>query len=150
MALAIASAAYFLPFASISCMGQTKQFTGIELAVGATVREPTPMGTREQRFAGESFIAVALACTIIGVVAALGTGDAARKVAAAAAAAAAVCLLIAQSTLASRIRDEGEGLLRLEFSPGYWLALSGCVAGLIASLSVRADPKLLSRHGAGP
>ncbi len=140
---------FFLPFVDVSCQGRhVVSFTGIQLVTGTTVQQPRLDGPpKAKRIPGEPAALMSLA---FGAVAAALSFARVRRVLVAsslASGAGALSLLVLKVRVDDDILSEGQGVLQVQYSWAYWLALllfaSGCVlAGRLVTRRVQASPAM--------
>lgn len=127
---------FFLPFVSVSCGGgKVMTLSGADLVVGRAADrndkkiDPEPM---------------AIFCVIAGaagLIASCRKGQPASTAAAALGGLAAVLLLLLKEKLNDEVRRKGDGVIRLEFEPGYWLSLGGYLGAAITSFAASASAR---------
>jgi hypothetical protein len=115
---------FFLPFVNVSCQGEKiASFTGVRLVTGTTVEQPSLFGQKEnKKVDSEPLAALAFLCGVAG----LGLSFLQKKKSAIAPAliggTGVILLLLLKSKLDSDVLRQGQGMLRLEYGAGFWLA----------------------------
>ncbi|MFN3413181.1 MAG: hypothetical protein ACK42L_03875 [Thermoanaerobaculum sp.] len=134
---ALALLCFLFPWVSVSCPGQSAQLfrlTGVQLAMGTSVEEPSLFGSSSQRkIPGEPLALAALGCGVVGLIMALVSGRGAKIVAAVVAGAGTLVLLLLKSKVEGDIAREAQGMLEAHWEPGYWIAWVGLVAALLGN-----------------
>lgn len=133
--------AYFLPFVSMTCMGQKLSFTGMQVAFGTSIEG--------QRLNGEPIAILVLVLAIAALVSSWQTAKSALLKAEIACGAGGTLLLLA---LASKVRGSGTAkgvVVGMEF--GYGLALVSLLAGgVIAALLLYGSGAPVTAPAADP
>jgi len=117
---------FFLPFVTVSCQNQSlASFSGIQLAFGTTMEQPSLFGQAQSRKIDgiPAALLALIACGVglfVGIVGA--QGDSKPIPSLLAAVSGLVLLLFLKSGLDDEILKQGNGLLHADFSPGFWLA----------------------------
>jgi len=145
-AFAIAAAGFFLPFVTLSCAGRpVVTATGIQL-VTRQVNAAPPSGPLEARADPDAalslLVLVAFACSVLGLFASR-RGRRTRPACAGGIGAAA--LLLFSSLLSAHVRQRGNGMFTLQYEQGFYLALLGLIAAVVAN-TVAADPPPDTAH----
>ena len=122
--------AFLLPFATVSC-GEVKVATlsGMQLAVGTTIEQPRPFGQpQKQKVDADPAATVAGLCAVLAT--ALGFLGPRMAIAPAISGfAGAVSLLFLKFRMDDAIRRQGQGVLAVEYEPGFTIALLLLLAG---------------------
>lgn len=137
---ALALVCFLFPWVSVSCPGQSGQFlrlTGVQLAVGASVEEPTMFGKSSKRkIPGEPLALGALACSVVGLVVSMAKSRGSKIVAAAAGTTGVVLLLLLKSKVEGDLAREGQGMLEAHWEPGFWIAFVALVGAFLVNFLV--------------
>lgn len=128
---------FLFPWVSVSCPGQSGRlfrFTGVQLAVGATIQEPTMFGGSSQRkVSGEPLALAALGCGVVGLGVTLAKGRGARAGGAALGAAGLLLLVLLKSKLEGDLAREAQGVLEAHWEAGFWITCVGFVAAAVVN-----------------
>jgi hypothetical protein len=124
---------FMFPFATFSCMGQeVGSLSGLKLATGTSIEEPSMFGESENRKVPSNALAMlALTATVAGLGLALGGR---RGLAMAAGAIGAVALLGMQAGITDAVRTQTEGVIGVRFTAAYWLAVLSLFAAAVVSV----------------
>ncbi len=141
---------FFLPFLTISCPGEQKRFSGMQLAFGTSVAEPALFGEPKRReIPGDPLILLALALAIPGLLVAYNGKERQQFVVTGVAVVSLGLLLIAKTKISAEVLREGDGILQTNFGEGYWLALLSLVAtGIVSHQRVQLSKS--ATHGDEP
>jgi len=133
-AFAVAAVGFFLPFVTLSCAGRpVVTATGIQLMTGQVNTTPPgePLGARAVPDVDLSLLVLAaFACTVLGMFA---SRWGRRPVPACAGGIGAGALLLFSSALSAHVRQQGNGMFTLEYGHGFYLALFGLIAAVVAN-----------------
>ena len=139
-AFAVAAVGFFLPFVTLSCAGRpVVTATGIQLMTGKVNTTPTGEPLRARAVPDVDFsllVLAAFACSVLGMFA---SRRGRRTVLACAGGIGAGALLLFSSALSAHVRQGGSGLFTIEYGHGFYLALFGLIAAVVAN-TVAADP----------
>lgn len=139
--------AFFLPFATISCPGVEHTLSGLAVAVGTSVEEPQMFGPpTARRVDGEPLAALAFGIGLAAVAVAVIDPRWRRVALAALGALGAAALLVLKVRTEARVRDQGMGMLDIQFGVGYWLAVIGNVAGIVIALLTTGEATTARGH----
>jgi hypothetical protein len=128
---------FFLPFATVSCQGQTvASMTGLQLAIGMQSQQEMSAGPKASSAQPNPFARLALVGVVVGLVLSL-RGRGYRSVRAAIGLTAAVALLLLKASVESEVHRQSIGMLSVEFGPAYWIAV---LLGVAASAAALAGP----------
>lgn len=142
----LALLAFFLPFVTISCGGVTLTLSGLELMTGTELRAPGMFGpSSAQTVPSEPLAVLAAVCAIAGLAVAAIGGRAGRLGSSAAGAAGIVLLLALRGKIDREATRQAMGLFQIRYAAGYWLALTGFLAG--AALGLVIGVRASSRAG---
>jgi len=117
---------FVLPFITLSCPGGQFTFTGVQIALGTTVKEPGMFGQEgeEKKIHGEPLALMALICVAAGLCAGLLLrGGAAKWAGVGLGILATLFLLFLKGKINNDVMKEGEGMFQVTYGAGYWLAL---------------------------
>ena len=122
---------FLLPFVTVSCGGtKVASFTGVQLATGMTVNEPQVPGGEAQpkKIDADPLSAFAGLCVLISLAMSfIATGRLAIWPAIGGATGA-VALLVMKSNLQNQLAKQANGLLQVNYAPGFVLALLCLIA----------------------
>jgi len=135
---------FFLPFLTVSCAGENVlTLSGQQMATGTTMEQPQPFGPpRQQRIDPDPFAMVAALCGLAGIVLSI----AGRRLAAGAAisgAAGAVSLGVMASRMGGQIQSATQGMGRVDFQSGFFLALALMIAATAWNIYLLAKNSLV-------
>ncbi len=132
---------FLLPFLTISCPGGRVSLTGIEVAVGSTIRQKDMLGNaKENKFPAQGLGTAALVLTVGGALLSLAAGPGPRIATGAIGAVNFILLLLLKSKLDLEATVQGGGMLRISWGLGYWLSLLGYAATMAIVLLVARAP----------
>ena len=133
-AFAVAAVGFLLPFVTLSCAGRpVVTATGIQLMTGQVNTTPPgePLGARAVPDVDLSLLVLAaFTCAVLGMVA---SRPGRRTVSACVGGVGAGALLLFSSALSAHVRQRGSGLFSLEYRHGFYLALFGLIAAVVAN-----------------
>lgn len=115
---------FFLPFINITCQGEkVATLTGIQLVTGTTIEQPSMFGAKgkTKKVEGELMALLAFISAIVGLILSFLKN---RKISLAIAIVGGVgllFLLLLKNKLDNDMLREGQGMLQLEYSIGFWL-----------------------------
>jgi hypothetical protein len=132
--LGVALICFLMPFVTAYCGGQVvATFSGVELATGKSVAQPDMFGqTQSRQFKGELYAVLALICGCAALILAFLPIKKALLAVSGCSAAGMVLLLLLKAKLDNDALAQG-GMLKLEYKPGFWLALLLYLSSTIAS-----------------
>jgi hypothetical protein len=117
---------FFLPFINITCQGEkVATLTGIQLVTGTTIEQPSMFGAKGKttKVEGELMALLAFISAIVGLILSFLKN---RKISLATAIVGGlglIFLLLLKNKLDNDMLREGQGMLQLEYSTGFWLTL---------------------------
>ena len=129
---------FLMPFVELSCQGQElATFTGLQVATGASVKEPRMFGPpQEKTLPPDIVVLAALAAAGAGLLLSLGKGGASSQSSGVAGLSAAILLLVFKSRTDSGMLSQGGGLIQVQYGLGFWGAtLLSAVAAVIAFMA---------------
>jgi hypothetical protein len=115
---------FLMPFIVVSCPGQQRSVTGIQLVTGMTIEQPQTFGpSTSRRVPGETLAAVALVLAAAAAAVSFGRRREGALATAGLAGVAAVTLFLLKAKIDSDVAREGQGVVAVSFTTGFWLAL---------------------------
>lgn len=125
LAFLLAILCFALPFVTVSCQGQNvAKLSGLQLATGATVHQPGPFGTvQDKKIDPVPFAYFALLCAVAGGVLGVVKARKGPLVGTVLALIAAASLLLMKAMYDQEITQQGFGLVIVTYGPGFYLAL---------------------------
>lgn len=140
---------FLLPFVTVSCPGASHSFSGLNLATGTTIEEPSLFGQAptKKRLPSEPLALFAALVAIGGLLFALKRPAGPAIVVTILGVLGAVLLLVLKFKLDRDVVRQGQGMLTLNYGLGYGLAILGFLA---AATSRFVLPHLASRSPASP
>jgi hypothetical protein len=134
---AIAIICFIMPFLKISCAGEGKDITGVQLVTGFQIKEPTfnydtgQSGTRSKRFNAEPLIVLVLLCAVAGAGLCFRKDISGKLFPAIAGGIGFALMLVAKIHFDNEAMKQGGGALAIEYLIGFVLVclflLGGCV-----------------------
>lgn len=127
---------FLMPFVSVSCQGHKfVTLTGVQMVTGTTLRQPQMFGPpKTQKIDPEPLAILAFLCGVVGLIVSIAVGQRRPVVPAIFGAAGAILLFSLKSRLDGEVAQQSQGLFRLDYEVGFWLAALLFMA--VASLSI--------------
>jgi hypothetical protein len=126
---------FLLPFVEVSCQNKSLiAINGYQFAVGSDIQQTDPFSGQVQRrhVDVEPGATIALILTGIGLLCALIRKPEGNAIAALAGAGGVTALLTFKSKIESEVGQQGQGVIEVAFSNGFWLAIGLQFAGGLA------------------
>lgn len=135
LALLAGAACFLLTFLDMSCSGQhLTSLSGVQLATGTTIEEPTGFGDVQKRqLRPEPLALLALGALVLGGGLCLVKRREGLLVASLLGAAALIVLVVLKSRIDAEVLRQGQGLLRVTWGLGYFSAAALAVVGASAA-----------------
>lgn len=123
---------FLLPFVNVSCSGQqVATFSGLQLVTGTTVQVPGLFGTSlPKKVKGEMLAVLAFMSGIAGLVFSFSTGKIRNLASSVIGSAGVILLFLLKSKIDQDVLRETQGVIHLDYGPGYYLALLLFVAAI--------------------
>lgn len=127
--------AFFLPFMTLTCTVQPLQtpITGIQLIIGTQQPADNHLETQMPQIQPQPAAGVAFTAAWVGLASSFLRSRWGLWLPAGAGALGGTLLLLIKSRFDERVANEGAGMLRLEYHPGFWLAVGGFLAGYLVN-----------------
>lgn len=124
--------AFFLPFMTLSCTVQPlqTQISGIQLITGT---QPNPSPTSIPPIQPQPAAGVAFTAAWVGFTASFLPSRWGLWLPVGSGAVGGTLLLMLKSRFDQRVATEGAGVLRLDYHPGFWLAVGGFLVGYLVN-----------------
>ncbi|WAS04659.1 hypothetical protein LQF76_11615 [Gloeomargaritales cyanobacterium VI4D9] len=124
--------AFFLPFMTLSCTVQPlqTQISGIQLITGT---QPSPSPTRMPQIQPQPAAGVAFTAAWVGLTTSFLPSRWGLWLPMGSGAVGGTLLLMLKSRFDQRVATEGAGVLRLDYHPGFWLAVGGFLVGYLVN-----------------
>ena len=126
---------FFMPFTTASCSGQkVLTLTGFQMVTGTTIKNSDMFGERkEERIRPEGYAIAAFLLAAAGLAVSLSKNKKASFYSALVSCAGLVSLLMLKTKLDQDVINNGQGLIRLEYNFGYWIAFFGYMVSIVAN-----------------
>ncbi len=124
--------AFFLPFMTLACTVQPlqTQISGIQLMTGT---QPSPSQTSIPQIQPQPAASLCFTAAWVGFASSFLRSRWGLWLPASSGAVGATLLLILKSRFDQRVATEGAGVLRLDYHPGFWLAVGGFLVGYLVN-----------------